>query len=187
MAEQGLLVYPTGGWRRWMFRAPLVLWRLGAGALLRNKMLVLTTVGRRSGEARRTALEYSVIDGKVYIGSGWGMRTDWCRNLAADPVARVQSRLGTQAVVARRADSPEEFRQLYHLIRGASPAWKDYIASHDIEDREDDFVAKRERLVTWRLEPLSGADAASAPPPLRADLAWVPAVLVLGGLALLLM
>lgn len=184
-----MLVYPQG-WRRWAFRAPLHLWRLGAGPLLRRKILILATRGRRTGAPRYTALEYSLVDGVHYLGSGWGMRPDWCRNLEADARATVQSRLGTLAVTARRATSPEEFRQLYRLIRGSSPVWADYLAAHDIEDREEDFVAKRDRLVTWRLEPL--ADAAAAPPPLRADLAWVPvlallllimAIVVLGGAA----
>src|SRR5262245_12579574 len=190
MADASTFAYPRG-LKRWLFRAPLYLWRLGAGPFLRRKMLVLSTRGRRSGRVRHTALEYSVLNGCHYLGSGWGMRPDWCQNLVADPRATVQSRLGTVAVVAHRATSEEEFRQLYHSIRGSSPAWAEYIAAHGIEDREDDFVAKRDRLVSWRLEPMSAADAARAapPPPLRADLAWVSAAAVLilaAGLAALL-
>lgn len=178
-----MLVYPKG-WRRWLFRAPLLLWRLGAGPLLRKKVLILSTTGRRSGQTRHTALEYSLIDGVHYLGSGWGMRPDWCRNLEKDPRATVQSRLGTHSVSAQRATSEAEFRRLYHLIRGASPVWADYLAAHEIEDSEEDFVAKRDRLVTWRLDPLA-ADA-TAPPPLRADLAWIPALLALVVIATIL-
>jgi deazaflavin-dependent oxidoreductase (nitroreductase family) len=179
-----MLVYPEAGWRRWLFRAPLHMWRFGAGPLLRNKMLILGTIGRRSGQTRHTALEYSVLDGVHYIGSGWGMRPDWCRNLAANPRASVQSRLGTQAVIARRATSEEEFRRLYHLIRGASPVWAEYLTSHGIEDNEEDFVAKRDRLVTWRLEPADDArQRGGAPQPLGADRAWVPVVAAIGVIA----
>lgn len=177
--------FPNRGWRRRLFRAPLLLWRLGAGPLLRHRMLVLSTIGRRSGRVRHTMLEYSLLDGVHYIGSGWGMRPDWCRNLEANPRAVVQSRLGTLTVVARRATSEAEFRRLYHSIRGASPVWDDYLASHGVEDREDDFVAKRDRLVTWRLDPAVASDGPE-PAPLRADLAWIPAALLLLVLALFL-
>lgn len=47
--------------------------------------LVLTTTGRRSGLPRRTPLNYAIVDGDVYVLSGFGTRADWYRNLVADP------------------------------------------------------------------------------------------------------
>ena len=32
--ERGFMVYPSGGWRKAMFKAPLYLWRMGLGMLL---------------------------------------------------------------------------------------------------------------------------------------------------------
>jgi deazaflavin-dependent oxidoreductase (nitroreductase family) len=46
---------------------------------------VLTTTGRRSGLPRRTPLNYAIVDGCVYVVSGFGTRADWFRNLLADP------------------------------------------------------------------------------------------------------
>src|SRR5262245_62553414 len=107
MPESTTFAYPKGGWRRRLFRTPLYLWRLGAGPLLRGKMLILSTRGRRSGLVRHTALEYSVINGFHYLGSGWGMRPDWCQNLAADPHATVQS---------RSEEHTSELQSLRHLV-----------------------------------------------------------------------
>lgn len=56
-----------------------------AGSPVAGWFLVLTTTGRRSGLPRRTPLNYAILDGRVYLLSGFGRRADWCRNLTADP------------------------------------------------------------------------------------------------------
>lgn len=60
---------------------------LGAwvGSPVTGWFLVLTTTGRRSGLPRRTPLNYAILDGRVYLLSGFGHRADWYRNLVADP------------------------------------------------------------------------------------------------------
>lgn len=47
--------------------------------------LTLTTTGRRSGLPRVTPLNYAILDGHVYVLSGFGTRADWYRNLVARP------------------------------------------------------------------------------------------------------
>ena len=56
-----------------------------AGSPVAGWFLVLTTTGRRSGLPRRTPLNYAILDGRVYLLSGFGRRADWYRNLTADP------------------------------------------------------------------------------------------------------
>ncbi len=56
-----------------------------AGSPVVGWFLVLTTTGRRSGLPRRTPLNYAILDGRVYLLSGFGRRADWYRNLADDP------------------------------------------------------------------------------------------------------
>lgn len=56
-----------------------------AGSPLIGYFLTLTTTGRRSGRPRRTPLNYAILDGRVYLLSGFGRRADWYRNLTADP------------------------------------------------------------------------------------------------------
>ena len=65
------------------------MFRLGLGPYIGNPysgyIMVLTTTGRRSGLRRRTPVNYAEGDGEVYCLSGFGRRSDWYRNLLADP------------------------------------------------------------------------------------------------------
>jgi deazaflavin-dependent oxidoreductase (nitroreductase family) len=112
-----------------------VLYRLtgGAGLLgrsLGNLTVVLTTTGRRSGEARSTAL-WAYPDGKglVLVGSYGGSRRTpgWVLNLRARPEATVQVRREVLAVRAREA-SGEEYDRLWNMVVAAYPGYEAYLA-----------------------------------------------------------
>lgn len=47
--------------------------------------LLLTTIGRRTGKTRRNPLEFHRIDGVIHISAARGERTDWFRNIRANP------------------------------------------------------------------------------------------------------
>jgi deazaflavin-dependent oxidoreductase (nitroreductase family) len=51
--------------------------------------MVLTTTGRKSGRARRTPLNYAIVDGDIYCTAGFGGISDWYRNMLADPEVEV--------------------------------------------------------------------------------------------------
>jgi hypothetical protein len=53
--------------------------------------------------------------------------------------------------------------------------WKEYLESLGIEDSVEDYVAKKERLVIFRVEPTSE----KTPAPMRTDLVWVWAVIAI--------
>jgi len=67
--------------------------RAGMGAWLGSPiggwMLLLRVRGRKSGIVRETPLNYFVADGSVWIVAGFGPRTEWYRNLLADPAVEV--------------------------------------------------------------------------------------------------
>ena len=77
-----------------VFRLPLPLYRAGLGWLfLGRTFLVLTHVGRKSGQPHATAAMVLAEDrttGEAVICSVWGPRADWIRNLQAGPALRVQ-------------------------------------------------------------------------------------------------
>ena len=54
------------------------------GSPLIGYFLTLTTTGRRSGRPCRTPLNYAILDGRVYVLSGFGDQADWYLNLTAD-------------------------------------------------------------------------------------------------------
>lgn len=79
---------------RWFYRAPVVIYRVGLGGLMPAQLL-LTTVGRKSGQPRRAVVEvlgHDAATDTYHIMSGCGGRSDWIRNLQANPAVRVQVR-----------------------------------------------------------------------------------------------
>jgi deazaflavin-dependent oxidoreductase (nitroreductase family) len=60
---------------------------------LRRRVLVLTTMGPRSGRPRTVVVQYFPDgDDFVVVGANSGMPTDpaWCRNLRVNPRARIE-------------------------------------------------------------------------------------------------
>ena len=53
-------------------------------------VLLLTTIGRKSGQPHTTPLQYEEVNGVCYVGSARGARADWFRNLLAHPRVLVQ-------------------------------------------------------------------------------------------------
>jgi deazaflavin-dependent oxidoreductase (nitroreductase family) len=56
----------------------------------RRVVLLLTTVGRKSGLPRVTPLQFEQMDDEIYIVSARGDQADWFKNILANPQARVQ-------------------------------------------------------------------------------------------------
>ncbi|WP_433870463.1 nitroreductase family deazaflavin-dependent oxidoreductase [Saccharopolyspora sp. CA-218241] len=75
---------------RWLARLPIPLFRIGLGPLLGGRLMVLEHRGRRSGEPRLVALEVLAREpGALYLVSGYGRRSQWFRNVLADPAVRI--------------------------------------------------------------------------------------------------
>jgi deazaflavin-dependent oxidoreductase (nitroreductase family) len=93
--------------------------------------LVLTTIGRRSGQRRRTALIYGTDgDGRwVVVGSQGGLPTHplWYLNLVEEPAVEVQVGADRFAGVARTASADERAR-LWPAMVAIWPAYDEYQA-----------------------------------------------------------
>ena len=68
------------------------------GALGSEDYLYLTTTGRVSGNPHRIEIWFALSGATAYLLSGGGERSDWVRNLRADPSARV--RIGDRDLTA---------------------------------------------------------------------------------------
>jgi deazaflavin-dependent oxidoreductase (nitroreductase family) len=92
------------------------------------RTLFLRTVGRRSGQARRTGLYY-VEDGVnlAVVASNTGEDEDpaWWLNLQARPDAEVELGREVRPIRARRA-APEESTRVYAQFEEALPQYTDY-------------------------------------------------------------
>jgi deazaflavin-dependent oxidoreductase (nitroreductase family) len=120
---------PTEGWQADHIRRYLETdgldgheWRPGVHTLL------LTTRGRRSGQARRNALIYG-RDGDRYVvvasKGGHPEHPDWYRNLTADPNVRVQV-LGDRFDARARTATPEERARLWPEMARIFPPYDEY-------------------------------------------------------------
>lgn len=96
-----------------------------------GNLLLLHSIGARTGHPRVTPLAYLTIDGRMYIvGSYAGAPKDpaWVHNLRADPHARIE--VGTDAydVAVRELPLPER-DEIYPKIAAAAPAFAEYQAN----------------------------------------------------------
>jgi len=69
---------------------PRIAYAMGLGPLIGRLILLLTTTGRKSGLTRVTPLQYEEIDGTIYVGSARGLKSDWVRNIQANPTVEVR-------------------------------------------------------------------------------------------------
>lgn len=92
------------------------------------EMLLLTSIGRRSGKPRATPLLY-VRDGSsfVVVASNGGTERvpAWWLNLQATPEARVQCGPDSHAVIARAA-TPEDTERLWPKLSAAYEFFDEY-------------------------------------------------------------
>jgi deazaflavin-dependent oxidoreductase (nitroreductase family) len=91
-------------------------------------ILLLTTTGRSSGEARTTPLIHRTdADSWVIVASKGGApdHPSWYENLQADPHATIQVKGEEIPVIAATASGAERAR-LWRLMAEAWPAYDDY-------------------------------------------------------------
>ena len=78
----------------WMDQFTMVpMLRAGLGPLIGNPftgyMMLMKTIGRKSGQPRYTPMNYAIMNGNVYCLVRWGGAADWYRNLRAHPQVEV--------------------------------------------------------------------------------------------------
>ncbi len=92
----------------------LLLWHAGLGGpmnlahRLSGRILVLGTVGRRSGQMRRTPLNYAPDGEDVLVMAGFGAHTDWYRNLQTHPFAELWLPDGSWLAQAQEVQEPNQ-------------------------------------------------------------------------------
>jgi deazaflavin-dependent oxidoreductase (nitroreductase family) len=73
---------------RWL--NPRISSRFSSGGKSEELVLVLTTIGRKTGKLHKTPLQYELVDGVFYVGSARGSKADWFRNILSDPEVVVE-------------------------------------------------------------------------------------------------
>jgi deazaflavin-dependent oxidoreductase (nitroreductase family) len=161
---------------KWLNRYMLLHWRLGFGSVANQAnfagcIMVLVHKGRKSGQRRRTPVNYAVIGGDVYCVAGFGRVSDWYRNLLADPNVEVWLPSGWYAGIAADvtdqplAETTPIIRQV--LINSGFAARLAGIDVKRMSDAELSEITARYRLIRIRCtEARTGAGGPG-------DLAWL--------------
>jgi deazaflavin-dependent oxidoreductase (nitroreductase family) len=129
----------------------------GLGVVISNPLtghlFVLRMRGRRTGRSRQVPLGYVIIDGDIYCVAGWGRRTNWLANIAADP--RVEAVLPGRTVrgVATVVTDPIEWARAYRrLIRSFGLLGRSVLGDVSrLDDRE--LFAQHGALPVVRIHP----------------------------------
>lgn len=107
MPEKIKDVQPPRGVTRLFWRSAILIYRLGLGGILGERMLLLNHTGRKSGKARQAVLEVVQHDraaGTYIVASGFGEKSDWYQNVLAQPQVRIQ--VGNRRMAARAERLP---------------------------------------------------------------------------------
>jgi deazaflavin-dependent oxidoreductase (nitroreductase family) len=174
------MTYPKKGTlNRMLFKTPLILWRMGLGGMLSHealsgsRMLVLTSWGRKSQKPRHTMLSYVLAGGREYVSSGWGARTDWYKNILANPHVTVQAGPKSYGAKARRVQDNDEFKRIAQEMfeTGGDSHFAAWLESFGIEYDLQDMIDKKEQLYLVAFD--KGEETGPNPPPLPIDLKWI--------------
>lgn len=169
---------------KYLNRFMLLMWRLGWGKMINampdsmGRIMVITHTGRKSGLKRRTPVNYAVVEGELYCTAGFGVVSDWYKNIQKTPQVEVWLPEGRWAGEAEDVSAaPNRLPLMRQVLIGSgfvAPAMG--VQPRAMGDESLDKVTQPYRLIhIKRTSPLSGEGGPG-------DLAWLN--WVLGGLTL---
>jgi deazaflavin-dependent oxidoreductase (nitroreductase family) len=95
---------------RWFVRAPVGLFRAGLGGIAGGELLLLVHRGRSSGEPRYAVLEIAgrPAPDRTIVVAGLGPRSQWYRNVVAEPRVLVRTGWRPAARAVARTLPPDD-------------------------------------------------------------------------------
>lgn len=133
----------------------MALVRLGIPISGKERPVILTVTGRRSGKPRSTPITPMVADGVRYVVGGFP-GADWVRNAQADPRATLQH--GRHGEAVRLVEmSVEQARPLLRQFPTLVPTGVSFIKNAGLVDRgtPEEFEALAGRCVVFRIDPVT--------------------------------
>ena len=87
----------------------------------------VTTRGRRTGRPHTIEIWFGATGRRLYLLSGGGERSDWVRNIRADPTVtvRVGREGGSTPATARVVDDPQEDALARRLLAAKYQGWSE--------------------------------------------------------------
>lgn len=169
-------IYPDTKIEKLIYKIPIFAWRLGLGPIIGKYILIFTHIGQKTGVSRRTAVEFHTINGMKYIPCAFGVKSQWYRNLLANPRVTIQSADGSEQMIAVRVTDNDELITVIETIMDRNPAMmKWYLDSLNIQLNRKEILAHKQDLIFLRFDPTSDP----TPRGLEVDLAWIWPILLL--------
>ena len=108
-----------------------------------GSLLLLTTIDRVTGDAKRTPLGYAVVDGAVVVMSGSGPGAGWFRNAVADPRVEVVLPGTRLRGSASPVTDPARRRTALRALLDSMPVPSLMLGTHVADDPDLDELAAR--------------------------------------------
>jgi deazaflavin-dependent oxidoreductase (nitroreductase family) len=112
---------------RFLMRAPIWIYKAGAGRILGSRLLMLEHTGRKSGVRRNVVLEVigHPAQDSYLVASGFGERSQWFRNIKTNPEVSIYTgKHASAAATARIVTQQEADRALANYADQHPRAWK---------------------------------------------------------------
>ena len=136
------------------------MWKIGLGRMINawpavtGQIMVIQHRGRKSRKAYLTPVNYAIAEGDIFCTAGFGPRTDWYRNIMADPTVRLwlpQGRRGARATDV--SDSPQRPQLLRRIIIASGFAGPLFgVDQRKLTDEQLLTIARDYRIVHFELE-----------------------------------
>ncbi|NQV07015.1 nitroreductase family deazaflavin-dependent oxidoreductase [bacterium] len=159
------------GMNRWM----LLIWRTGLGWSTDlwpagfGRLMVIEHVGRKSGAAYRTPVNFTRCGPDTYCLAGFGPRTDWYRNVLAQPDIAIWLPDGRwTAAAVDVSDSSERLPLMRRVLIDSGFASRSVGLNPKVASDET-LAAATDSYRLLRITPVEREDAPIGP----GDLAWI--------------
>lgn len=163
-------IYPDSKLEKFLYSLPQWGWRFGLGPIIGRYIMIITHTGRKSGSPHQTAVEYHTINGMKYVPCAFGIKSQWYRNILANPRVTIQTSEGSEHMLAKRVTEDNELVSVIETILSRNPTLMNwYLDSLGISPTRSEILANKENIIFLRFDPSSEA----TPRGLEVDLAWI--------------
>lgn len=145
---------PPKGFSRLLWRAPIWIYRLGLGGLIKNRMLLLRHIGRNSGLPRQNVLEivdHDPATGTYWIASGFGKQSDWYRNILEQPQVVIVVGQKELPVTAVPLSPDESGKAMVSYARRNPKAAKNLmrLCGYEVDGSEEDYFLMGQDIIPF--------------------------------------
>ena len=107
--------------RKWFFKSPVSMYHGPiADVMSKRCVMMLTTIGRKSGQPRTNGVSFMPVGDGYIIFAGWGVQSDWYKNLLANPEVTIQVGNKRMKATAKPVEDPARRKDLMLQMRKRS-------------------------------------------------------------------